>query len=427
MFLNNFLTNAKLYGAVIQNGSYSTANGGAVFSMSSTTAFIDVRFLNNTSGSNGGAVYDRDGTVKFSNVTFDGNTSTVATTGSVGGGALYTDTSSAELTDVVFKNNKAHAYGGGHYSLNASLEYSRVQFLNNESGLSKEGDGGGLFVRSGTNVKLSHVIFDGNNTAKGNGGGASIWTATGTSLSHVTFKNNTILSYQNGGGLYAWESDFSVSHATFSGNSGRGSAIGTKKSTYELNQMTITENDGDAVIFYGEDSNAVITNTLIWGNTATIGGGVEVAPAFWLEPKANTTDVLTIYNSLWEEGIREYGGVKGFYLWGGSGSAVTLTQANNIITDGTEADVLGSLMTSGDEYLRTYALTTGSLAQDKGIYVQRGTDGTYYYSTDNTAWYSDPGLNTSVTLPVGTEELTAKDVPGNNRNGVPDIGAYELQ
>ncbi len=428
LFYNSIpLTNAKLYGAVIQNGSYSTANGGAVFSMSSTTAFIDVRFLNNTSGSNGGAVYDRDGTVKFSNVTFDGNTSTVATTGSVGGGALYTDTSSAELTDVVFKNNKAHAYGGGHYSLNASLEYSRVQFLNNESGLSKEGDGGGLFVRSGTNVKLSHVIFDGNNTAKGNGGGASIWTATGTSLSHVTFKNNTILSYQNGGGLYAWESDFSVSHATFSGNSGRGSAIGTKKSTYELNQMTITENDGDAVIFYGEDSNAVITNTLIWGNTATIGGGVEVAPAFWLEPKANTTDVLTIYNSLWEEGIREYGGVKGFYLWGGSGSAVTLTQASNIITDGTEAAVLGSLMTTGDEYLMTYPLTTGSLAQNAGIYVQRGTDGTYYYSGDNSNWFEEPGLTTSVTLPSGTEELTAKDVPGNNRNGVPDIGAYELQ
>ena len=418
LFANLFksVTNAKLYGAVIQNGSNS-ADGGAVFNGGSTTTFIDVRFLNNTSGGRGGAVHDSGGSIKFSNVAFEGNTSTATGTGK-GGGALFSDGSTIEFTDVVFKDNKADAYGGAQYNSTSSLEYSRVKFLNNESG-----DSGGALYSTGGSVKFSHAIFDGNKNNFAEGGAVFVSSATSASLSHVTFKDNT--ATRVGGGLYFWSTpNAKVSHATFHGNQGLGSAVGiSTNATVWLNQVTITENVGGAVIFQ-ENSSSVITNTLIWGNKGSTGTSAGLL-TFRLGPTSGNTDVLTVYNSLWEGGTWVYDGVKSLQNYGQG--TITHDLGNNIITDGTEAAVLGSLMTSGDEYLRTYALTTGSLAQNAGIYVQRGTDGTYYYSTDNTAWYSDPGLNTSVTLPVGTEELTAKDVPGNNRNGVPDIGAYELQ
>ncbi|TWT94191.1 dockerin type I domain-containing protein [Neorhodopirellula pilleata] len=253
-----------LTGATIRN-NVATIGGGLhlVNSANATVATLDnVTIANNTATGGtapldgGGGLYNNGATVNITGGTISGNTAIVGQ-GS-GGGILSLGT--LTITNSTITNNDANRAGGGIEIADGSgpTTLTDVMLTLNDA-LAAPGNGGGLHLTGGGNTQIVRGTVTGN-TAASEGGG--LWNGTGVmSVNGTNISNNTAggdAADDGGGGIF---------------NNGGGLTI--TGVTLRDNEADGTSGSGGAIFSVAGD--VIITTTTIDSNSANrAGGGIEI-------------------------------------------------------------------------------------------------------------------------------------------------------
>ncbi len=166
-----------------------------------------------------------------------------------GGGAIYARYSSAVIEKNRFANNSADSGGAVVVHLLGTPIIRGNTFLDNEAVLS----GGALYLGAETSPVVEHNTFLRNHG--GSGGGIGSWTAYVFYLTYPTIRNNLIAfnsASSKGGGMYLRSDQAIVDNNIVAFN-------------------TAERGGGIHAINY-PSSSPFVTNTIIWGNTASITG-----------------------------------------------------------------------------------------------------------------------------------------------------------
>ncbi len=358
---------ALLHSVKVQGGGPSDVNGGGMYNSYSSPRLIGVTFSGNDAGS-GGGMYNNYSSPTLMGVTFSGNNAAGS------GGGMYNNYSGPTLVDVTFSTNQA-TDGGGMYNDNSLPTLKKVTFSANQA---TNGGGGGMYNYAASAPTLSNVTFSANQAT--NGGGMYNHSDSAPTLINVTFWGNT--AGVAGGGMFN------------ANNGGTGPAL--------------------------------IINSLFWKN---MGGINSVTQDQQIHMGGDGS--MTIYNSIVQHGI--------INTSSGNGSGIVsdgvgwATNASGRIQSHSITDtdpLLEQGLDHNDGFIQTHALKTNSPAIDAGLYVWSAFDTasntmTWYYSNDESTWFTDPADQTNTANPPGEAmDMTATDARDFSRDR-PDIGAYE--
>jgi len=228
-------------------GNYDTNTGYSTYE-SIISTIQNSTFEDNHSGADGGAIYNDSGTLNIDNVIFRGNYSENGS-----GGAIYNygalsntdpNTGYSIITSITstiqnstFENNHSGADGGAIYNDSGTLNISDSTFTENYS----ESGQGGAISNSGGALNISGSTFTGNYSAIGGGGainnsgisaridpntGYSINESITSTIQNSTFDTNHAVN--DGGAIYNYGGTLNINDSTFTGNyseSGSGGAI----------------------------------------------------------------------------------------------------------------------------------------------------------------------------------------------------------
>lgn len=266
----------KKIGISIENSTIennSAANGGGIYLI--RKAHLD---LKNTSVSNNHAVYGgalfltQGASVSSSEKTTMNNNNTT-----LGGGSLWVESgSSAELFDTDLSHNTATKYGGAVYvSANSKATLTKVTLSDNHAAT-----GGALFLFSNSHATLDNSEVSGNK-ATGNGGGVCVYDATCS----LTTSNGTVFrenSGYRGGGIFSSGGTVTVEDSTFEKNTATddgGAIAATQNSSLAVRNSKVLENKAadTAGGILAEKSTLEVTDSIIDGNRASVGGGLYIA------------------------------------------------------------------------------------------------------------------------------------------------------
>lgn len=269
------------------------------------------------------------------------------------GGGLLNDDGSPSLVNVVFAGNLA-IWGGGMSNLgDSSPVLTNVVFTGNWANYF----GGGLM--NGGDPTLMNVFFI-DNSANLIGGG--LYNGGSPILINNTFSRNR--AGDRGGGMYNTGNP-SLTNATFSGN--------------------ITDKYGGGGI-YNSEGNLTLTNTILWGNTASDSGN-----EIFIYDGSVSLDFSLYRNRDGQSDIVESGG---------------FTASNSLSEDPLFVDVANP---AGDDGI--FGTPDDGLAlQNTSLAINAGTNAPYQSG--------------------GAAEGIITDLAGNDRiydGGTVDMGAYEFQ
>ncbi len=279
------------------NNSYSPNNGGAIYNSGALT--ITTSTFKNNRANRGGAIYNDGGAVSVAGSTFIHNvvtttggainnssgsfvlqTSTLTNSHANDGGAVFVNTGSdilinasnllsnsagyggaiennggiITLTASTIDRNRSDNDGGGVWSISGQVTFNGTNVTNNRAGAT----GGGI-SNYGDVMSMTNMIVSGNAV---NDQGGGIYNAAVMTLTNVTISNNLTLNTaaeSDGGGVY----NSSLLNMT-------GGSV--------INNRSISPT-GAALAgggFYNNSTgNLELTNVLIEGNRASVGGGIE--------------------------------------------------------------------------------------------------------------------------------------------------------
>lgn len=266
----------KKIGISIENSTIennSAANGGGIYLI--RKAHLD---LKNTSVSKNNAVYGgalfltQGASVSSAEKTTMNNNNTT-----LGGGSLWVETgSSANLADTDLSHNTATKYGGAVYvSVNSKATLTNVTLSDNHAAT-----GGALFLWSNSSADLNNSEVSGNK-ATGNGGGVCVYDATCS----LTASNGTVFrenSGYRGGGIFSSGGTVTVEDSTFEKNTATddgGAIAATQNSSLTVRNSKVLENKAadTAGGILAEKSTLEVTDSIIDGNRASVGGGLYIA------------------------------------------------------------------------------------------------------------------------------------------------------
>lgn len=266
----------KKIGISIENSTIennSAANGGGIYLI--RKAHLD---LKNTSVSKNNAVYGgalfltQGASVSSAEKTTMNNNNTT-----LGGGSLWVETgSSANLADTDLSHNTATKYGGAVYvSANSKATLTNVTLSDNHAAT-----GGALFLWSNSSADLNNSEVSGNK-ATGNGGGVCVYDATCS----LTASNGTVFrenSGYRGGGIFSSGGTVTVEDSTFEKNTATddgGAIAATQNSSLTVHNSKVLENTAadTAGGILAEKSTLEVTDSIIDGNRASVGGGLYIA------------------------------------------------------------------------------------------------------------------------------------------------------
>ena len=209
----------------------SAAGGGGIESYQSLLAVTDSSFTANSATNNGGGIESFQAVLTISNSTFTGNSATN------NGGGIFNDSGTVTLNNCIFSSNASLSdQGGAICNFSGSL-------LVNECTVAGNRPGGGINNNGGTAAFNNSTVSA--NSATLNGGG--IWNNSTIALNNCTLFGNSAGDGSNGGGVFNTSGTNTLINCTISGNSaGNGGGI-----------------------FEDASSTALLTNTIVAGNTAT--------------------------------------------------------------------------------------------------------------------------------------------------------------
>jgi hypothetical protein len=266
----------------------------------------DVTITNSTGSSNLTVRRDTGGDYRIFKVnsgvsaTFDGLTIADGLI-SDGGGGIYNDGGTVNVTNSTLSNNTAKdgSSGGGIYNNGGTVNATNSTFSNNRlsnffnPNLNPIPSGGGIHNEGGT-VNLTNSIFSGNSGFAPSRGGAISNNSGTVNVTNGTFSGN---SAQDGGGISNnGPGTVKVANSTFSDNVGvrftlglpasvDGAAIFNQGGTVEVTNSTLSGNKAGGArgggIHNREGGTVKVTNSTLSGNTVggffglgLLGGGI---------------------------------------------------------------------------------------------------------------------------------------------------------
>lgn len=299
---------ATLKGCTVANNKSVSTGGGIAAKLSTVT--LDDTTVENNQAVNGGGLFHLGIAVPGSLTLQNGSIIRNNTASSMGGGLFLWGNVGLKSENSEISGNKA-LYGAGiaasQYTANfASPKLELVDTKVNSNGDANTVMGGGIYAAQGVVLNAKNTKFL-DNTAK-SGGGILLWSNSSADLNNSEVSGNKATG--DGGGVYIWDSTCSLtaSNGTVfrenSANSGGGifSAGGTvtaEDSTFEKNTAVMnggaiaaTQNSsltvrnskvlenmsGDkAGGILAEKSTLEVTDSIIDGNRASVGGGLYIA------------------------------------------------------------------------------------------------------------------------------------------------------
>lgn len=239
----------------------------------------NVNVTGNSSQGNGGGIYVEDGSVEIIGGSISGNSAAGTNErGAQGGGGIYAKNSDVVLTDTTISGNTVTGSGkdgGGVLVKNGSLTINDSTISDNTA----PDQGGGIHVEW-SELKITDSTVSGNK-ATGNGGGVYVYDATCS----VTASNGTVFrenSGYRGGGIFSSGGTVTVEDSTFEKNTATddgGAIAATQNSSLTVRNSKVLENKAadTAGGILAEKSTLEVTDSIIDGNRASVGGGLYIA------------------------------------------------------------------------------------------------------------------------------------------------------
>jgi predicted outer membrane repeat protein len=240
------------------------AYGGALYNYSNAglvgASFLGNRAVGSASGA-GGAIYNylEYTFLSVNHSLFKANyaTSSATSSSSQGGGAIY-DTAGARISSSTFVGNVAQNGDGGALwnhgdgdSIYGSTFTGNVATGGTHGADGNAGYGGALYLWDTSNV--SGAIVVGNHASQGGGG---LFSDDGNNVSDTLIKSNTA---NEGGGVYL---EWLIS--------------GTRNVIIDNSAVGASAAGGGVFIDGGSQNGVILTGSVIAGNVAVLGAGVEI-------------------------------------------------------------------------------------------------------------------------------------------------------
>ena len=299
---------ATLKGCTVANNKSVSTGGGIAAKLSTVT--LDDTTVENNQAVNGGGLFHLGIAVPGSLTLQNGSVIRNNTASSMGGGLFLWGNVGLKSENSEISGNKA-LYGAGiaasQYTANfASPKLELVDTKVNNNGDANTVMGGGIYAASGVTVTSKNTKFLGNtassgggillylnssadlnnsevsgNKATGNGGGVYVYDATCS----LTTSNGTVFrenSGYRGGGIFSSGGTVTVEDSTFEKNTATddgGAIAATQNSSLTVRNSKVLENKAadTAGGILAEKSTLEVTDSIIDGNRASLGGGLYIS------------------------------------------------------------------------------------------------------------------------------------------------------
>lgn len=335
---------ATLKGCTVANNKSVSTGGGIAAKLSTVT--LDDTTVENNQAVNGGGLFHLGIAAPGSLTLQNGSVIRNNTASSMGGGLFLWGNVGLKSENSEISGNKA-LYGAGiaasQYTANfASPKLELVDTKVNNNGDASTVMGGGIYAASGVTVTSKNTKFLGNtaksgggillylnssadlnnsevsgNKATGNGGGVYVFDATCS----VTASNGTVFrenSGYRGGGIFSSGGTVTVEDSTFEKNTATddgGAIAATQNSSLTVRNSKVLENKAadTAGGILAEKSTLEVTDSIIDGNRASVGGGLYIAdidaPGETKEDKPEHTITRTEITNNTADGMGIGGGI----------------------------------------------------------------------------------------------------------------------
>ena len=299
---------ATLKGCTVANNKSVSTGGGIAAKLGTVT--LDDTTVENNQAVNGGGLFHLGIAVPGSLTLQNGSIIRNNTASSMGGGLFLWGNVGLKSENSEISGNKA-LYGAGiaasQYTANfASPKLELVDTKVNNNGDASTVMGGGIYAASGVTVTSKNTKFLGNtantaggillylnssadldnsevsgNKATGNGGGVCVYDATCS----LTASNGTVFrenSGYRGGGIFSSGGTVTVEDSTLEKNTATddgGAIAATQNSSLTVRSSKVLENKAadTAGGILAEKSTLEVTDSIVDGNRASVGGGLYIA------------------------------------------------------------------------------------------------------------------------------------------------------
>lgn len=255
--------------------NYATS-GGAIYADSSTLLIEKTNMKN--SAKYGGSIYIKKGLLNLKKVNIHGSTSKRY------GGAVTLISSNSTINDSKFISNKAiEDVGGAIYSEKTSLNLYNSVFKKN-----KATNGAGIIQLNNYLLRISSSNFT-DNIAKYDGG--AIYSMFGDiNLRRSIFSSNKA---RDGGAIFVSISYFNITGSVFKGNyaTRNGGTIYTTDSSYKIYKNVFCNKKTNANIFFHDNDTSMNLNYNWWGKNSPNFNKITngYIPGVWLLTTFTTT------------------------------------------------------------------------------------------------------------------------------------------
>ena len=333
------------------------------------------------------------------------------------GGGIYCSYSILTLTGSTFSNNSAFEYGGAIYDeSDSNSTFSNCIFKGNSAG-----SGGGIESHN-SNLMLTNCIFTENSAVYGGGGIRNEFC--NSVLTNCTFNYN---SAGWSGGLGNYYCNSTIRNCIFSGNSAETNGGGMNNSESHIVQTNCIYSGNSAVsgggLFSKDNTRSTLTNCTFVENIASYGGGIyyENTSSPPIPPPIHPPQ---LYNNI----------INNCILWGNEATeGPQIFLAPYSFTSVSYSDVQGNWPGEGNINADPYFIELGywSDVNDPNILVEPNDPAAIWIDGDYRLQIGSPCID------AGRDAGIYEDIDGNDRpfnfpgvdnNGELsdfDIGAYE--
>lgn len=261
-------------------GNTAASQGGAIVAYSGRNITLDNTTVKGNKAISGGAIHALGTAVTDTHITLENNTEFTGNNATSGAGIYaYTIAGNPLQIDILnskINNNTATSYGGGIFAYNGV----KVRADGADISGNTAANAGGLFLWSKSSADLNNSEVSGNK-ATGNGGGVYVYDATCS----LTTSNGTVFrenSGYRGGGIFSSGGTVTVEDSTFEKNTATddgGAIAATQNSSLTVRSSKVLENKAadTAGGILAEKSTLEVTDSIIDGNRASVGGGLYIA------------------------------------------------------------------------------------------------------------------------------------------------------
>lgn len=261
-------------------GNTAASQGGAIVAYSGRNITLDNTTVKGNKAISGGAIHALGTAVTDTHITLENNTEFTGNNATSGAGIYaYTIAGNPLQIDILnskINNNTATSYGGGIFAYNGV----KVRADGADISGNTAANAGVLFLWNNSSADLNNSEVGGNK-ATGNGGGVYVYDATCS----VTASNGTVFrenSGYRGGGIFSSGGTVTAEDSTFEKNTATddgGAIAATQNSSLTVRSSKVLENKAadTAGGILAEKSTLEVTDSIIDGNRASLGGGLYIS------------------------------------------------------------------------------------------------------------------------------------------------------